>query len=133
MVVALVVVGAEQAEADYLTLSPPGATATVAYGISGNNIVGYYESGGSVYGFLYNGSSYTTLEVPGMDVTIATGVSGNNVIGFCYSNGTQYGFLYNSSTYTTLFRLSAILAVFSSTSVHMRKIGKEESPPVTCF
>ena len=29
--------------------------------------------------------------------------------------------------------LSAILAVFSSTSVHMRKIGKEESPPVTCF
>lgn len=34
------------------TLSVPGATSTTAKGVDGNNVVGYYYSGGDYYGFL---------------------------------------------------------------------------------
>jgi len=46
----------------YTTLdNPAGTGGTYAYGISGNNIVGWYaNSSGWQLGFLYNGSTYTT-------------------------------------------------------------------------
>ena len=49
----------------YTTLNDPLAVGTVAWGISGNNIVGYYaDSSGNPNGFLYNGSTWTTLDDP---------------------------------------------------------------------
>ncbi len=93
-----------EAQYAYTTLSVPGAPYTVAFGISGTNIVGYYNSGIGKpnNGFLYNGSSYTTLSVPGEPDTVACGISGTNIVGF-YNLGTNFlGFLYNGSSYTTL-------------------------------
>ena len=76
-----------------------------AYGISGNNVVGYYkDASNQIHGFLYNGSTYTTLDDPlGVGGTFAYGISGNNVVGYYLdASGDNYGFLYNGSTYTTL-------------------------------
>jgi hypothetical protein len=97
-----------QAQYNYTTLAVPGAANTVASGISGNNIVGYYTPSNSpTKGFLYNGSTYTTLSVPGAEDTVASGIFGTNIVGSSYNViggliADQYGFLCNGSSYTTL-------------------------------
>ena len=67
-------------------------------------MVGYYDlSNGNLYGFLYNGTTYTTLDPPRATYTYVTGVSGDNVIGYYGTNsGNVYGFLYNGTSYTTI-------------------------------
>ena len=73
----------------YTTLdNPAGTGGTYAYGISGNNIVGWYaNSSGWQLGFLYNGSTYTTLNDPlGVNGTYANGISGNNIVGYYYDS-----------------------------------------------
>jgi hypothetical protein len=81
---------------------------TVALGIDGNNIVGFYNINATTHGFLYNMNTnlYTTLDDPLTNgVTEASGIDGNNIVG-CYSAPFSrfYGFVYNISTnlYTTL-------------------------------
>lgn len=102
-----------QAQYNLTTLSVPGAyNDTWAYGVSGNNIVGCYESvndgHGSLQGFLYNGSGYTTLTVPAATYfTEAYGISGNNIVGVYGNDSGFYGFLYDGSSYTTLRVLGA--------------------------
>jgi hypothetical protein len=108
----------------YTTLDDPsGNGGTYAYGISGNNIVGWYANNSAGYfgpineqvGFLYNGSTYTTLinplsiqntiQGPVPNGNYAYGISGNNTVGLYYpvaGGGGFSGFLYNGSTYTTL-------------------------------
>lgn len=91
---------AHAVEYSYKTLEVPGAKSTEAYGIYGNNIVGYYlDASGIARGFLYNGSAYTTLMVPGSKSTGANGIYGNNIVG---NSSGFYGFLYNGSTYTKI-------------------------------
>ena len=81
----------------------PGATSSEATGVSGNNIVGGYETSSSAgYCFLYNGSTYTTLAPPGVTSSYVVGVSGNNIVGDYGSSLATSGFLYNGSTYTKL-------------------------------
>lgn len=102
-----------QAQYNYITLSVPGAVDTYANGISGNNIVGFYDTGTGTtdQGFLYDGSAYTTLSVPGAEDTEAFGISGNDIVG-AYSDGgtTWQGFLYDGSSYTTLSMPQAVLS-----------------------
>ena len=96
----------------YTTLDVPSAAPygnTMAYGISGNNVVGVYGDVSQIcHGFIYNGSTYTTLDDPletGTSAgsgTYAYGISGNEVVGFYYNGGNEYAYLYNGSTYTTL-------------------------------
>jgi len=88
---------------------PLGTGFTEAFGISGSNIVGAYNSNASGYipGFLYNGSTYTTLNGPlgAPHSAQAFGISGNNIVGYYTGSiGSNHGFLYNelTSTYTTL-------------------------------
>ena len=91
----------------FTTLDDPlGVGGTIAMGVSGSNIVGYYgPAGGGYQGFLYNGSTYTTIADPlaAVNRTQAIGISGNNIVGL-YNDplGHEHGFLYNGSTYTTL-------------------------------
>jgi hypothetical protein len=71
----------------YTTIDDPDAPswgATLACGISGKNIVGYYvDELNKNHGFLFDGSSYQQLDCPfaGEYGTVATGVSGNKVVG----------------------------------------------------
>jgi hypothetical protein len=78
---------------------------TVATGISGSEIVGFYtDDAGVQHGFLYNGTTYSNLDDPAGNpgTTMATGISGSNIVGV-YTDGTgQHGFLYNGSTYMTI-------------------------------
>jgi hypothetical protein len=62
-------------------------------GISGNNIVGYYQTSTNTYAFLYNGSNYTTLSVPGATQASANGIDGNNIVGACYIGSNWLVFL----------------------------------------
>lgn len=94
-----------QARAGYVTLDPPGAIFSAAYGINGNNIVGdYVTSGNHIHGYVYDGTSYTTLDDPlGAKGTVAKGISGNNIVGYYFdSSSHEHGFLYNGASYTTL-------------------------------
>ena len=63
----------------YTLSDVPGSTATVPTGISGDNVVGTYQlssTGGTTYGYLYNGTSSTPpVAPPGAAFTWATGIS----------------------------------------------------------
>jgi hypothetical protein len=81
----------------YTTLDDPSVdhttgydAGTVATGIDGNYVVGYYENldghhGGGYNGFVFNIATgiYTTLDLPGYaGYTILNGISGDNIFGF---------------------------------------------------
>jgi len=77
-----------------------GTQGSTAWGISGNNIVGYYTDGNFVdHGFLYNGSAFTTLDDPlagngNLLGTSPLGISGDTVVGvYRDSNNTAHGFI----------------------------------------
>jgi hypothetical protein len=49
---ALCPAAAGEVRAGYMTLDPPGSTSTVAVGVSGNNVAGYYtDRNGTTHGF----------------------------------------------------------------------------------
>jgi hypothetical protein len=92
----------------YTTFDVPGSADTYLRGISGNHLVGYYDTvagGGPLISFFYNGSSYTTLSDPfaAPHSTIAYAVEGNTVVGY-YTDpyGVDHGFIYSGGTYTTV-------------------------------
>ena len=80
----------------FTTLNDPGATNTYLEGISGQEIVGAYNS---YNGVTYDGSSWTPL---GNDTYVAFGVDGPNVVGTYSSGVNPNSFLYNGSSFTTL-------------------------------
>jgi hypothetical protein len=85
------------------TLDAPGAVDTVVYGIDGSNLVGYYTSGGSFHGFLYDGTTWTTLDKPGADHTWIRGIDGGNLVGrYVDGSNSYHGFLYDGTTWTNL-------------------------------
>jgi hypothetical protein len=64
--------------------SGPGV-GTLAQGISGSNIVGYfYDSSNHIHGFFYNGSSWNTLDDPLATnrPTYASAVFGGKIVGY---------------------------------------------------
>ena len=95
LILALAALCVNQSQAQYslTTISNPGPFPdTWAYGISGTNIVGCYESAndghGDPKGFLYDGSNFITLTVPdAIYFTDALGISGHNIVG-SYGNNT---------------------------------------------
>ena len=72
---------------------------TWAYGISDDDVVGYYTQSGLNHGFLYDGSSYIPLDDPLAgtafnDGTFAFGISGNTVVGYYTdSSALNHGFI----------------------------------------
>jgi hypothetical protein len=78
----------------------PGSYTTIAYGIYGNKIVGYYldEGAQQLHGFLYDNTTdtYTPVDKADSSVTYPMGIYGNTIVG-SYSNtgvfGEWYGFL----------------------------------------
>jgi hypothetical protein len=102
----------------YMTLNDPSAQpdSTTASGVSGIDVVGYYNdtSTGHFDGFSYNGSTYTTMDYPAAIDTKANGISGSTIVGTYITGGLpqnggsqEYGFSYNGSTYSTLAPPSA--------------------------
>jgi hypothetical protein len=91
------------------TIDYPGSFDSLAYGISGNDIVGECATPNGEHGFWYNGSSYTALDFPGYWIlTYARGISGNRIVGTYWDryspndkNGI-YGFVYDGVSYKTL-------------------------------
>jgi hypothetical protein len=82
------------------TLQVPGATSnSVAAGVDGGNIVGWYtDTSWNAHGFLYDGSSSKFLNAFSSPWTQALGISGNNIVGACGLGG----FLYNGTNYQIL-------------------------------
>jgi hypothetical protein len=92
----------------YTTLDDPSAvSATVATGVSGSSVVGYYTAAAS-HGFICHGTSFATLDDPNAGSgsgqgTFIYGVSGNNIVGnYIDSANVSHGFLYNGSGFVTL-------------------------------
>src|SRR5262249_58987002 len=74
-------------------LAVPGGDGTDPGGISGGNVVGYYDDG-ALHGFLYDGSTYTTLDDPlGLDWTVVAGIDGNTIVGFYLDASGYHGFV----------------------------------------
>jgi len=90
----------------YTTLNHPSAVkGTIAAGIDGNNIVGWYLDAKNVpHGFLYDGSAYTTIDSPlGAHGTQLWGISGQKIVGTYFGSfSTQSGFVYDGTSFTNL-------------------------------
>jgi len=97
----------------YATINDPNAhsdsgyqTNTYAFGISGSNIVGYYQDNNdNFHGFLYHNGTYTTLDYAPAGATFLYGIDGVNIVGTYEDPLFKYhGFVYNlnNDTYTTL-------------------------------
>ncbi|MBF0549461.1 MAG: RHS repeat protein [Deltaproteobacteria bacterium] len=90
---------------DYPYSTPYTSGGTCAMGISGKNIVGFfntYDPNTFAYsntrGFFYDGSTYTTIDVPGASYTWAMGITGDTIVGQYYTDS-HHGFIYNSTTH----------------------------------
>jgi hypothetical protein len=66
----------------FTTIDVPGAFVTLAYGISGKKIVGYYSDGTGTHGFLLKRGHYLPIDFPGAQDTYATGISRKAIVGF---------------------------------------------------
>jgi probable HAF family extracellular repeat protein len=97
----------------YTTIGGPTASPsdTFAFGINNSGqIVGQYNTGSALYGFLYSNSMYTTLKVPssvpaGFPVTEAFGINdAGQIVGMFRNTAAtaNYGFLYDNGSYATL-------------------------------
>ena len=64
----------------WISLDPPGASFTIAYGIDGSTVVGDYESTSGTHAFVYNSGTWTSLDYPGAISTVAMGISGNSIV-----------------------------------------------------
>ena len=85
---------------------------TVARGVSGNDIVGYYQNEGGAYAFLYDGSTYTTLAPPGSTDAIAWGIDDSNIVGsYTDSSGIGHGFVASIVPEPSTFTLLGVAAV----------------------
>lgn len=83
------------------SLTPPGSTASVAFGISdGGTIVGQFTAGAQMPGFVLTGTTFKTVAPPSATVTNLQGVNNQGqAIGFFSTDGVhQHGFLYNIAT-----------------------------------
>ena len=80
-----------------------GYDGTLALGISGTDIVGYYvDDNGNDHGFLLSGTTYSKLDDPDAAAgTFAAGCSGGAVAGYYIdSNSELNGFVLSGTTYT---------------------------------
>ncbi len=102
----------------YTPIDVPGAVNTTPFGVSGNNVVGYYYDGATTHGFLWNGSTYTTLDAPGATMdTAAYGVEGNKIVGeYRDGSGLAQGFIYDGTTWQTLNYPGAVQTVIEGIS-----------------
>jgi hypothetical protein len=75
----------------------PGFPGIFPLAVSGNNIVGNYQHGNLMSGFLYDGKDWITLDVPGATRTNVSDISGNNIIGSydISADNYQHSFLYD--------------------------------------
>jgi hypothetical protein len=95
---------------------PQGVKGTVATGISGNDIVGYYlDASFHAHGFVYDGTTYTTFDDPlGTSESFAYGIQGPTIVGSYNVNdseGTSYGFAYDYQPSATPEPATIVLAV----------------------
>jgi hypothetical protein len=83
-------------------LVAPGFS-TCPQAVSGNNVVGCYETPNGWHGFLYDGSSYSTLDDPSAGYgTWLYGISDSNSVGMYADSVGSHGCLYDGSIWTTL-------------------------------
>ena len=103
---------------NYTALDPSGSINTFATGVSGNNIVGFYEGNDLLdHAFFYDGTTFFGIDPPGSHQAEALGISGQNVVGsFFDSNGVEHGFLYDGATSTTLDPPGSSLTVATAAS-----------------
>jgi probable HAF family extracellular repeat protein len=86
----------------YSTIAFPGASWTVASGISAD-IVGWYgDGGGHQHGYLLKAGNYSTIDVPGSTMTEAWGINGGLIVGIYANAQGAHGFLLQGDTYRTI-------------------------------
>jgi hypothetical protein len=81
-------------------IDKPGAIDTRFNGISGNKLVGGYDSHGVIYDM--TGGSWTIYDKPGAFYTCINGISGSNLVGYYGDISGDHGFFYNGTSWTTL-------------------------------
>ena len=103
LILSLLALGYQSASAqlNWQTFDVPGATHTWIDGIDGENIVGSFDDGIGVKGFLYNRQTevFNILQAPSADWTLPLAISNGTVVGSIGINGfSRNGFAYYSES-----------------------------------
>jgi hypothetical protein len=102
MLVILLTAGVGEA-ATWITLDPPGAASTEAWGADGSHVVGeYVDASGKHHGFAYDGTSWTVLDFPGATHTYARDMSDGLIVGGRIDASGEHGFVYDGTSWTKL-------------------------------
>jgi len=91
--------GFEYANGKYSTIDFPGASETVATGISDTgDVVGWYQLAGSDHGFLRHAGTFTTIDYPAASSTMLAGINkAGTIVG---NHDSLYGFIYQNGIFT---------------------------------
>ena len=104
LIISLLALGYQSASAqlNWQTFDVPGATYTWIDGIDGENIVGSFDDGTGLKGFLYNRQTtiFNILQAPSADWTLPLAISNGSVVGSIGSNSSyvRNGFAYYSGS-----------------------------------
>ena len=115
-----VITGFMDANGTFTDIAPPGATTTIASGLSDTGkICGYYnDSAGKQHGFLLVGGTYSTYDVPGALSTACIGInntgqftvqavdSSNHLHGYIHTAGSLREIAFAGASYTAVYRLN---------------------------
>ena len=87
-------------------LKKPKARATIAKGVSGGTIVGFYYDSSREHGFVYNvkDKTWADLDYPGARQTFPCAVDGSNIVG-AFNDGrgkSLQGFIYDGSSWASV-------------------------------
>ena len=92
----------------FTTIDPPGTSFNFADGVSGSDVVGWYDSN-RMHGFLYDGSTFTAIDMPDSASTSVFGISDGSLYGYYVDGiGRMHGFVSNGSTSTTVDMRGAV-------------------------
>jgi uncharacterized membrane protein len=84
----------------------PGAQSTLAYAINDDGIIvgeAWTNSGGSSFGFSYDGNTFTKIQFPGQPATAALGIdNAGDIVGWAGNDSMIKGFELKNGTFTVI-------------------------------
>src|SRR5205085_7578910 len=91
---------------DWTTIDDPDGNYTVATGILGNRVVGYFSDGSTIRGFQHvlGSPDYPSFGDPttGVQLTVPYGIDGDDIVGFSMAADHVDGFRYRDGGFTLL-------------------------------
>lgn len=89
---------------NFVSIDVPGSIDTIANDVNGFGVVvGRFEDGAGIHGFVLDHGTYSTVDYPGAAATVALGINDwGQVVGRFRQGGADHGFLLDNGVFTEI-------------------------------